>query len=99
MVQRDRSSPVAERSKRPLGLLPCESGVPMRQLLLVACLVFVGCQSFQSGESRRAQVADDPMFSTAEQRARARSFYAYPNDDELGPRSGQEPKLLWYPRQ
>ncbi len=69
----------------------------MRNGLLLACLVFVGCQSFQSYESRRTQVADDPIYSIPEQRARARALYPYP-DDELGPRSGREPAELLYPR-
>lgn len=98
MVQRDRFTEPELHGRRKHAVLVLAKGVLMRLHLWMICLTLAGCQSFQSGDFRRAQVADDPMFSTAEQRVRARSFFAFPNDDELGPRSGQEPRRLWYPR-
>lgn len=59
----------------------------MRSVLLFSLVLLVGCQSFSPIGAPRNDRADDPLLTTQEQRRKARSYYAYP-DEELGPRSG-----------
>lgn len=69
------------------------------RLLLGLCLVAIlaGCQNTHTPfDGRRPQEADDPMLTTQEQRVRARSFYAYP--DEVGNLPGQSTYREYYYR-
>jgi hypothetical protein len=65
----------------------------MRKLFLMGllCLVTVtGCRNSTSLlTSRDKERADDPLYSSAEQKRRARFLHTYP-DDDLAPRSGVE---------
>jgi hypothetical protein len=68
----------------------------MRSVVLLGLLLLAGCQSFSPIGAHRSDRADDPFLTTQEQRRKARSYYAYP-DEELGPRSGTADRSLLRP--
>lgn len=64
-------------------------------LLLLAALAS-GCHSTVTPlDARRTERADDPLLSTAEQRVRARSFYAYPDDIGTLPGTSQHREFYY----
>lgn len=68
----------------------------MRSVLLLGLVLLAGCQSFSPIGAHRNERADDPLLTTQEQRRKARSYYAYP-DEELGPRSGSGDRSVLRP--
>lgn len=70
----------------------------MRKLLLIGLLgvtTLTGCSNGRSFlTSREKERADDPLYSSAEQKRRARYMVPLPlNDDYLVPRAGRDPVL------
>jgi hypothetical protein len=65
----------------------------MRRLFLIGLLALVtltGCRNSTNFlTSRTKERADDPLYSTEEQKRRARFLNAYP-DEDLAPRTGVE---------
>jgi hypothetical protein len=79
------------------GLEPKGMG-NMRKLFLIGLLgitALTGCTSGHSLlTSREKEKADDPLYSSAEQKRRARYLVPLPlNDDYLVPRAGRDPVL------
>ena len=80
------------------GLQPKGMG-NMRKLFLIGLLGITALTGCKSGgptflTSREKEKADDPLYSSAEQKRRARYLVPLPlNDDYLVPRAGRDPVL------